>query len=83
MIKWENILKYREQFGTDNCAYIEPDSFSRIFVEDSNGIPYIQPKEETDEVFLDRIERSKQAGENLFFKEWEKSTEGNNPNVFY
>ncbi len=34
------------------------------------GKTYICPMLETDEVFLDRIERSKQAGRNLFFEEW-------------
>lgn len=70
MIKWECILKYREQFGTNRCAYYEPDTLARVLIEDSNGKAYIQPKYEADEIFLDRLERSKAAGENLFFKEW-------------
>lgn len=83
MIKLENILKYREHFGTNRCFYLEPDAWARVFVEDSNGNSYIQPKEENDEGFLDRLERSKQAGENLFFKEWEKNTIEFNPHVIY
>ena len=34
------------------------------------GKHYICPLGETDEIFIDRIERSKQAGRNLFFEEW-------------
>lgn len=47
---------------------VEPTAFQR-----GDSTEYIMPLDESDEVFLDRIERSKQAGRNLFFEEWEKA----------
>ena len=35
-----------------------------------NGRTYIAPDNETEERFLDRLERSKKEGRNLFFIEW-------------
>ncbi len=72
MITSDCILKYQEQFNTYQCAYYEPSTPPLVFIEDSNGKAYIQPENETDEIFLDRLERSITAGENLFFKEWDK-----------
>jgi hypothetical protein len=31
---------------------------------------YVKPFDETEEVFMDRIRRSKEQGRNLFFEEW-------------
>lgn len=81
MISWDNIVKYREQFNTNRCAYLEPDTLARVGVETEDGNTYIQPINETDDVFVNRLERSKIANENLFFKEWEKLEY--DPNVLY
>lgn len=83
MISIENIALYREQFATNRCAYLEPDLFMRIGIEDENGDTHIQPKDETDEIFLDRLERSKAAGRNLFFEEWEKFEFEYDPDCVY
>ena len=35
-----------------------------------NNKEYVKPFDETEEVFMDRIRRSKEQGRNLFFEEW-------------
>lgn len=69
MISDQARLKYDETF--------EPSEMHGSYIYDAlvttnpeTGKHYICPLDETDEVFLDRIERSKQAGKNLFFEEW-------------
>ena len=42
----------------------------RIYATD--GRMYMIPDSETDETFIDRIRRSKEAGRNLFYEEFEE-----------
>ncbi|MDO4281375.1 MAG: hypothetical protein Q4C56_07065 [Peptococcaceae bacterium] len=44
-------------------------SCDNVFI-DNGKITLLNPLEETDEIFLDRLERSKAAGRNLFYEEW-------------
>lgn len=68
MIKnYDTILKYRQQYPEDQCAWMEPSNF--VFVDNGKRV-LLSPREETDEIFLDRLERSKACGRNLFFEEW-------------
>lgn len=69
MISYSCILKYRELYPNDYCAYSEP-SDNVLVSNKKTGNSFISSHEETDEIFLDRIERSKKTGENLFYKEW-------------
>lgn len=71
MINYSSVLKYREKFPDDYCAFAEP-SDNVIISNDTLNISVISPANETDDVFLDRLSRSNEAGENLFYKEWEK-----------
>lgn len=64
---YDTILKYREQYPEDGCAYLEPSNF--VFVDNGEKV-LLNPRDETDEIFLDRLERSKRAGRNLFYEEW-------------
>lgn len=69
MLTEKSVYAYRDFFGTNDCAFLEPGN--QIAVSDENGKTYISPFYETDEQFADRLERSKQTGHNLFFEEWE------------
>ncbi|MDO4281751.1 MAG: hypothetical protein Q4C56_08985 [Peptococcaceae bacterium] len=65
--KIETIIAYRKQYPDETCGYLEPSDFVMI----NNGeITLLNPPEETDAIFLDRLERSKAAGRNLFYEEW-------------
>lgn len=66
-IPHESIEKYLELYAEDSCGYGEPSD--RVLIEHGERC-VIQPREETNEVFLDRIERCRKTGENLFLKEW-------------
>ena len=63
------IIAYRERFPNDYCCYEEPSGFIFITPEGSD-ISYLQPYEETEDQFLDRLNRSVAAGRNLFPEEW-------------
>lgn len=71
MIHPDSILKYHEAFPEDACGYAVPSSLVAI---DSHvdQRTFISPIDEDDETFIDRIERSKEAGRNLFYEEWEE-----------
>lgn len=70
MLSSKSVLAYREQFGNRSCMFAEPSS--RIMITDErSGASFISPANETDESFSDRLERSKTAGVNLFYEEWE------------
>lgn len=58
------MMKYYEAFGS--MPFVAEPS-NTIVVEDENGTLYVvdEPEEKT----LDRIQRSKEAGRNLFFEE--------------
>jgi hypothetical protein len=69
LISHKAIDAYRKVFPGDNCAYGEPGSL--VFVEpEGSDDAYLQPCDETEAIFLDRIERSRKAGRNLFCEEW-------------
>ena len=71
MISPESMHKYKEVFGT-RCVYHEP-GYGEVWVKDAEtGKAYISPIDETDEIFLDRINRSIKAGRNLFYEEWKR-----------
>ena len=69
MISYSCILKYRDAYPNDYCAYVEP-SDNVLVCDNNNAISVVSPPDETDEAFMDRLSRSKKAGENLFYKEW-------------
>ena len=62
-LKYDEIFYPAEMYG----SYIYN---AHVTTNPETGKHYICPLDETDEIFLDRIERSKQAGRNLFFEEW-------------
>ncbi len=59
---------YRAQNPNDCCGFQVPGG---QFMIDNDDTMYIQPENETDESFADRLERSRMAGRNLFYEEWE------------
>ena len=59
---------YRDQYPEDCCGFLVPGCCFKIENEDAM---YIQPENENDELFIDRLKRSKMAGRNLFYEEWE------------
>ncbi|MDO4281760.1 MAG: hypothetical protein Q4C56_09030 [Peptococcaceae bacterium] len=65
---YDTILAYRKQYPEDDCAWMAP-SCEYVFI-DNGDKALINPPGETDEIFLDRLERSKAAGRNLFYEEW-------------
>lgn len=69
MISEKSIDQYSKQFPDDYCGHMEPSD--TVIIEDADGNCYEQPKNETDESFIDRLLRSKTAGKNLFYTEWE------------
>ena len=69
MILSEECLKlYKDMYPDDYIAYFVP---SHEVIIESGDITYMQTSEETDEMFIDRLERCKSAGRNLFYEEWE------------
>lgn len=71
MISYSSILKYRDLYPNDFCAYGEP-SDNVLISNNETGESFVSPSDETDEVFLDRINRCKESNKNLFYDEWEK-----------
>lgn len=71
MVTNESMDLYRKQYPKDHCFYAEETG--NIMIELPDGTSFIprENKDEEDSVFLDRLERSKQAGRNLFYEEWE------------
>ena len=69
IISKESIKAYRKQFTDSACGYSIPNGCLRVG-DLKNGRTYIAPDNETEELFLDRLERSKKEGRNLFFIEW-------------
>lgn len=68
MIHEESMYKYREQYPEEECFFWEPSC--NLCIVNADGEERLSPTYETDEEFLDRLERSKQAGRNLFYEEW-------------
>ena len=60
---------YEEAFPESKLCFLSP-SGDMTAVDLENNKEYVKPFEETEEVFMDRIKRSKEQGCNLFFKEW-------------
>lgn len=70
MLSSKSIFEYRKQFPMDSCFFNEPGS--GVLIESkSKQKAFISPADETDEMFLDRLTRSKKVGRNLFYEEWE------------
>lgn len=64
---------YREQYPYDDCSYEEEFTDKRIRI--SNKMTkkmFIEPvvNGESEEIFMDRLRRSKDVGRNLFYEEW-------------
>ena len=62
------IFKYREHFPEDHCFFSEPGP--GIIIENTERKSFISPSGETDDIFLERLNRSKIANRNLFYEEW-------------
>lgn len=69
MLTEKNVYAYRKYFDTDNCAFAEPGNQIMVLNEETN-IYHVSPPDETDEIFMDRLERCKKENKNLFFDEW-------------
>ena len=60
---------YEEAFPESKLCILSP-SGDMTAVDLENNKEYVKPFDETEEVFMDRIRRSKEQGRNLFFEEW-------------
>ena len=60
---------YEEAFPESKLCFLSP-SGDMTAVDLEKDIEYVKPFDETEEVFMDRIRRSKEQGRNLFFEEW-------------
>ena len=63
------LIAYHKQFPKGDCGFDDPSGKVGI-TDPKNDTYYLQPDGETDESFMDRLERSKKAERNLFYKEW-------------
>ena len=63
------IIAYQEAFPESKLCFLSP-SGDMTAVDLENNKEYVKPFDETEEVFMDRIRRSKDRGRNLFFEEW-------------
>ncbi|MBE5775627.1 MAG: hypothetical protein E7337_17190 [Clostridiales bacterium] len=63
------IIAYQEAFPESKLCFLSP-SGDMTAVDLDNNKEYVKPFDETEEVFIDRIRRSKEKGCNLFFEEW-------------
>ena len=79
MIHPDSIISYQQAFPDDYCGYAVPSSF--VMIESSDGKIILSPHSEDDATFLDRIDRSKKKGRNLFYEEWPE--EKLEPNVWH
>ena len=71
MISYENIKRYRNAFPKDSCAY-DAASYGEVIVTNGEtGESFKSDLNETDEVFLDRLQRSIEQKTNLFYIEWQ------------
>lgn len=68
-LKDECIDAYWEQYPEESCVRGEPGDELIVSVNETD---YIQPNNETNEMFMNRLERSKERGKNLFAEEWER-----------
>ena len=63
------IIAYQEAFPESKLRFLSL-SGDMTAVDLDNNKEYVKPFDETEEVFIDRIRRSKEKGSNLFFEEW-------------
>ncbi len=68
-MKWETIEKYNKLYPDDDMKFGIPDGV--LLKRNNDESLFYGDENESDEVFLDRLERSKKAGKNLFYEEWE------------
>lgn len=80
MLTSKCIWTYREQFNNEDCFFAEPGN-NIIIINPDTKKTYISPEEETEIIFMDRINRCKQEHRNLFFEEWDEFVTG--VDVFY
>lgn len=69
MISVNCIFEYRKLYPEDRCFIGEPGSLVMI---ESNELKktFFSPFDENDELFLERLNRSKQHNHNYFYDEW-------------
>ena len=63
------IMAYEEVFPESKLCFLSP-SGDMTAVDLEKNKEFVMPFDETEEVFMDRIRRSKEQGRNLFFEEW-------------
>lgn len=68
MLSVECLRSYHNQFPEDECGYNEPGSGVMISHKDKL---YIEPENETDRTFMERLKRCRSVGQNLFYREWD------------
>ena len=61
--------KYVDQYPDDGCGF--STTSGQMIIEGDGGL-YVQPLSETEEVFLERLNRSRKSNRNLFYEEWIK-----------
>lgn len=71
MLTSKCVWAYREQFDTNKCMFAEPGNEIMVINPDT-GKYHISPYNETEEEFMDRLERSKRENRNLYFEEWDE-----------
>lgn len=69
MLTSKSLWEYRKQFDTNKCVFAEPGNQIMVLNETTNTY-YVSPPDETDEIFMNRLERCKKENKNLFFDEW-------------
>ena len=73
VISRECVKAYWKQYPESACGYCPPDG--GLMVSNlENGKTYFAPDDETNEKFMDRLEKSEKEKKNLFFEKWEEKT---------
>lgn len=67
MISASCVFEYRKQYPDDRCFFSEPGSF--VIIE-NKGQNFINPPDEDDKTFIERLEKSKKHNHNYFYDEW-------------
>lgn len=68
MLSEKCMTAYRKQYPDDDCGYEE--CTGNIMIESADGKLFCPGTDETDEIFLERLDRSSKSGKNLFYEEW-------------
>lgn len=71
MISYKCIEAYRKQYPKDGC-WTDECWGDAIVEREIDEKSFYNPKGESDEVFMDRLNRSREVGRNLFYEEWEE-----------